>query len=80
MRIKAKSDEKKRIGELLVDAGLISQKQLAEALARQKKCGEKIVESLTALGYIDPHTFVKFRAKQPGVASIDLLHCTVTEE
>jgi len=44
----------KRIGELLVDNGVISQKQLEEALVRQNTLanGAKIGEILIDMGYL----------------------------
>lgn len=63
---------RRRIGELLVDAGLIHKEQLQEALNMQTAKGGKIVEALIALGYLDAEAFVGFLARQPGVASIDL--------
>ncbi|MCL4692743.1 MAG: HDOD domain-containing protein [Candidatus Hydrogenedentes bacterium] len=63
---------KRRIGELLVDAGLIHREQLQEGLNTQAAKGGKIVETLIALGYLDAEAFVGFLARQPGVASIDL--------
>lgn len=63
---------KRRIGELLVDAGLIHKDQLQEGLNTQAAKGGKIVETLIALGYLDAEAFVGFLARQPGVASIDL--------
>ncbi|HIJ74208.1 MAG TPA: HDOD domain-containing protein [Candidatus Hydrogenedentes bacterium] len=77
---KEAASPKRRIGEMLVEAGLITQDQLDEGLARQKDHGEKLVECLITMGYIDTHAFVRFLAKMPGVASIDLLNCTVTGE
>ena len=41
-----------RIGELCVNVGLISEKQVKEALEKQKKSKKKIGEILVELGYI----------------------------
>lgn len=71
---------RKKIGELLVDAGLVTDEQLRAALAVQQKRGGKVVEQLISLGHLDPDTFVKFLAKQPGVASLDLSHYRIPEE
>lgn len=66
--------DRPRIGELLVRDGIISEAQLAEALARQKEKGGKIVEILIDLGYLDARTFAVFLSRQPGVASINVLN------
>ena len=70
---------KRRIGELLVKEGLISETQLAEALSQQKQRGGRIVENLIALEFIDSDNFLSFLSKQPGVASIDLLNYVIPD-
>ena len=70
----------RRIGELLVREGTITEDQLQEALRKQVSEGGKIVENLMVLGYLDTHTFVRFLSKQPGTASIDLLNYTIPSE
>ena len=70
----------KRIGELLVNEGLITASQLQEALEKQRTDGGKIVENLMALEYLDTQTFVRFLSRQPGMASIDLLNYTIPAE
>lgn len=71
---------KKKIGEMLFDAGLITEGQLRDALDVQQKRGGKLVEQLISLGHIDPDTFVHFLANQPGVASLDLANYRVSDE
>ena len=63
---------KKRIGELLIESGIITHGQLEEALKLQATGSGKVVDTLVALGHITHEAFVRFLAKQPGVASIDL--------
>lgn len=70
----------RKIGELLVRDGSITEAQLAEALEKQQNEGGKIVENLMALGYLDTHSFVRFLSRQPGTASIDLLNYTIPME
>lgn len=72
--------QKRRIGELLVAARLISLEQLSEALQAQTKAGGKLGEILLSLGYLDVKTFASFLAKQPGIASIDLSNYEVPRE
>ena len=52
-----------RIGNRLVRDGLITNGQLAEALAAQKTTGRKIVETLIALGSVTDTQFVRFLAQ-----------------
>lgn len=71
---------RRRIGELLVDAGLVDMNQLNEGLNLQQQRGTKIVETLIALGYLTAEAFVQFLAKQPGIASIDLSKYEIPRE
>lgn len=70
----------RRIGELLIEAGLITEGQLREALTKQSESGGKIVELLIALKHLTPDQFVAFLAKQPGVASIDLKQYDISND
>ena len=63
---------RRRIGELLVKEGLVTEKQLAEGLETQKNKGGKLVDILITYGYLKADDFVRFLAKQPGIASIEL--------
>ncbi|MDQ1256153.1 MAG: hypothetical protein QG656_749, partial [Candidatus Hydrogenedentes bacterium] len=72
--------KKRRIGEMLVEAELVTDAQVQEALAVQKERGGKIVEILVSLGHIDVKQFVDFLAKQPGIASITLANYEVPGE
>lgn len=60
------------IGQLLIQAGLITKTQLQEALARQRKSGGKTFENLIALGHLTKESFHEFLSRQPGVATIEL--------
>ncbi|MDF2538293.1 MAG: Type secretion system protein GspE [Herbinix sp.] len=44
-------NKKKRLGDLLIDAGVITEDQLASALAEQKTNGQKLGETLIDLGF-----------------------------
>ncbi len=61
-----------RIGEMLLKAGLIKEKDLEEALKRQKETGKRLGSTLVEMGVIDEKTLVKFLAKQLGVPPVDL--------
>lgn len=79
---KVRSDDgsRRRIGELLIEEGLVTQDQLDKALELQRDKGGKTVENLIALKYIDAHTFLTFLSRQPGVASIDLMNYTIPRD
>ncbi|HIJ73447.1 MAG TPA: HDOD domain-containing protein [Candidatus Hydrogenedentes bacterium] len=71
---------RRRIGELLCEAGLITRGQLNDALERQRRDGGKLGEVLISLGYLSPEAFLRFLSKQPGVASIDLANYAIPAE
>ncbi len=74
------NDRKKRIGEMLVDAGIVTPEQIKEALVVQKRDGGKTGEILVSLGYMDVKTFSDFLAKQPGIASIDISNYEISRD
>ena len=76
----APAGEKKRIGELLVSEGIISNRQLQDALETQQRTGGKVAEILISQGAMNLQQFVRFLAHQPGVASIDLSHYRIPED
>ncbi len=51
---------KKRLGDSLVEAGLITQDQLMSALEEQKNRKTKLGETLMAMGYISQENFSRF--------------------
>ena len=69
------SDLKKiRIGDLLVQAGAISEKQLVEALAEQKQSGQRLGRVLTDLGMVDEDQLLNLLSKQLSIPFVDLKH------
>lgn len=75
-----RNTEKKRIGDMLIEEGLISKVMLDEALEAQRAKGGKIVGVLVSLGHLKIDDFVNFLSSQPGVASIDLAHYQIPHE
>ncbi len=72
--------EKKRIGSLLIEHGLISESMLDEGLHIQRNNGGKIVEVLVSLGHLKIDDFINFLSRQPGIASIDLAHYQIPRQ
>jgi type IV pilus assembly protein PilB len=60
-----------RLGESLVEAGLINTAQLDEALARRTTTGERIGEALVALGYISERDLVRTLAKDADIPFLE---------
>ena len=67
-------DERKRIGELLLDAGVITAGQLEEALAAQQRSGGRLCYNLIRLGHLKADELVGFLRDQFGVAAVNLEH------
>ena len=63
---------RKRLGDLLVEEGVISNDQLIAALKNQKSKGIKLGASLIDLGYINEEQLLKFLAKQLNIPFYDL--------
>lgn len=64
--------KKVRIGDLLIQQGLITEKQLKVALEEQKVRRAKLGETLLALGFVSFADFAGVFEKQLGIASVDL--------
>ncbi|MEW6202825.1 MAG: ATPase, T2SS/T4P/T4SS family [bacterium] len=63
---------KKRIGDLMVEHGLITEKQLRDTLEVQRSSGELIGKILVNLGYVTETDILKMYALQIGVPFVDL--------
>lgn len=59
----------RRIGELLVEAGVISREQLSDALAHQREHGGRLGTNLVELGMIDEQMLAKELARQLSIPS-----------
>ncbi len=71
---------RQRIGELLIEGGLITPQHLEEALAMQRTRGGKTVQNLVALNYLDSRQFMEFLARNKGMACIDLQNYCLSSE
>ncbi|MCH4153773.1 MAG: GspE/PulE family protein [Saccharofermentans sp.] len=67
----------KRLGEMLIDSGAITESQLEEALAKQKGSGKRLGQVLIDDGYISENSFVEALRLQLGVEYIDLNKATI---
>ncbi len=61
-----------RLGELLIQARLISQAALEEALAEQRRSGHKLGRILVDLGFVDENELLKFLSGQLRLPLVDL--------
>lgn len=69
-----------RLGEMLVEHGVITETQLEEALAVQARRGGKLAEVLIKLQHIDHDALERVVATQPGIASVDLTRYRLSRE
>ena len=72
--------ERKKIGEILIENGLISQQQLDEALEEQKLTGEKVGDIMIKKGWLSKEAFEKHLAKQLGVSSFNISNYIIDSE
>jgi len=66
--------KKVRLGDLLVESKLISQIQLEQALADQKKSGQKLGKVLIEDGYLTEDQMLDALSQQLKIPFVDLLH------
>lgn len=71
---------RRRLGELLVDATLISLQQLENALILQKQTQERLGEILLHLGYISEEILIQFLAIQLNIPHIFLENVVIVSE
>lgn len=72
--------KRKRLGEILVDGGVISQTHLEEALVRQKGLGMKLGEALIHLGYVREDDILLTMKQQLNLPIIDINKIVVQED
>lgn len=70
----------KRLGDMLVSVGLLTEQQLAEALEQQRKSGKKLGTVLLDGGYIKQQQLFNALERQLGVDFIDLNTMTPAPE
>lgn len=71
---------KKNLGRILLDSGLITQAQLETALEKQKLNGKKIGEILVEENIIREEQLLESLASQLNLPFIDLTHFTIDPE
>ncbi|MGB7491020.1 MAG: type IV-A pilus assembly ATPase PilB [Thermoanaerobaculia bacterium] len=68
-----------RLGELLQQAGKVTEEQLNQALAAQQSQGGRVGSHLVKLGYIDDEELVEFLSQRYGVPAINLSEIEVDD-
>ncbi|MEW6410511.1 MAG: type II secretion system ATPase GspE [Nitrospirota bacterium] len=64
--------KRKMLGELLLEAGVITQDQLSRALAEQQKKGGRLGDMLKKLGFITDEKMIEFLGNQLGISYMDV--------
>ncbi|MDJ0778480.1 MAG: GspE/PulE family protein [Gammaproteobacteria bacterium] len=72
--------KKIRLGDLLVEKGLITGEQLQFALGEQKKLGRKLGNTLIELGMIDEASMLNLLANQLNIPLIDINNYNYSDE
>ena len=72
--------KKIRLGDLLVEKGLITEDQLKLALTEQKKLGRKLGGTLIELGMIDENSLLNLLASQLNIPLIDIHNYDYSDE
>jgi type IV pilus assembly protein PilB len=65
-------DRKKKLGELLMDEGLINEGQLSLALSYQQQWGGRLGSIIIKKGYVTEQDMISVLEKQLGISSISL--------
>ncbi|EAR61212.1 GspE/PulE family protein [Neptuniibacter caesariensis] len=69
-----------RIGDLLVQNGVISEQQLMEALDKQKQTRQKLGKALVTMGYVQEQQFLEFLSQQLNIPLVELTHYSFNQE
>jgi type IV pilus assembly protein PilB len=73
----AEKGKTRRLGEVLVEEGIISPEQLAEALEKQRGSSGSLGATLVSLGYLTDDALYHFLAMQHGLEVADVSQVTV---
>jgi hypothetical protein len=71
---------KKRLGQMLLEAGYIDELQLAVALGRQKEQGSPLGTHLVKLGFVAERTLSEILKKQLGIQWVTLFDRKISED
>ena len=70
----------KKLGELLIQEGLVTLEQLNRALDEQRHSGERIGAALVKLGMVDEDTLLEFIARQFHCPQVNIAKLNMTKE
>ena len=70
----------RQLGAMLVEGGVISEGQLAEALGSQKEAGGFLGTVLVDLGFLKEHVLINFLVKQCKIPHINLMDYSINKD
>jgi len=71
---------RKRLGDLLIEVGLITQEQLDKALSAQQRMGKRLGKVLVELGFISEQSMIEALEFQLGIPHVDLSMTVIEPE
>ncbi|KDM92802.1 GspE/PulE family protein [Photobacterium galatheae] len=71
---------RKRLGDLLVEEGIVKQEQLDRALDQQQSTGRKLGDTLISMGFLSEQQLLAFLSRQLDIPLIDLNRVAVDSE
>src|SRR5215510_8508317 len=74
------SQQHKRLGDLLMESGLITPEQLQQAIQHQKRTGQMLGVTLMQLGFVNEQQVLQSLQQQLGLQLFDLNDMTPDEE
>lgn len=71
---------RKRLGDLLVEEGIINQSELEQALNQQQASGRKLGDTLISMGILTEQQLLQFLSRQLDIPLVDLTRLSVDTE
>ncbi|MGF1758523.1 Flp pilus assembly complex ATPase component TadA [Photobacterium sagamiensis] len=71
---------RKRLGDLLVEEGIVAQEQLEQALVQQRTVGRKLGDTLISMGFLTEQQMLSFLSRQLDIPLVDLTRASVDTE
>ncbi len=68
---------RKRLGDLLVEEGIVKQDQLEQALGKQQTTGRKLGDTLISMGFLSEQQMLSFLSRQLDIPLVDLTRVSV---
>ncbi len=72
--------ERKRLGDILIEAGILSEEALEQAMVRQKETGHRLGQTMVELGLVSPEQIAAALSAQLGIPYVRLADYTITPD